>query len=212
MKKIFQYKIYFYNFKYLLYKYIYLQSDPKVVQLLGDLRAELRLAANARPGGQLDPHLPILNPPLLGLWYEIALYFSHYYCRSHIFLQIRMRRTGRVTSTRTRCTPATMPSVPMGGGRSWPPPAFGMLCRHSYRTTVWITSTIPPALPPRSADYRQVNHLCSQTWRRIFFSALDFLAAIRVQLVMICAKSPCGTRSAYVRAKSEGMRKREKSI
>ncbi|XP_029663193.1 cyclin-dependent kinase 12 isoform X2 [Formica exsecta] len=41
------------------------ESDPKVVQLLGDLRAELRLAANARPGGQLDPHLPILNPPLL---------------------------------------------------------------------------------------------------------------------------------------------------
>jgi len=33
-----------------------------VVQLL----AELRLVANARPGGQLDPHLPILNPPLLG--------------------------------------------------------------------------------------------------------------------------------------------------
>lgn len=52
--------------------YIYLQCDPKVVQLLGDLRAELRLAANSRPGGQLDPHLPILNPPLLGSWHEIV--------------------------------------------------------------------------------------------------------------------------------------------
>lgn len=56
------------------YLFIYLQCDPKVVQLLGDLRAELRLAANARPGGQLDPHLPILNPPLLGSCYEIILY------------------------------------------------------------------------------------------------------------------------------------------
>lgn len=41
------------------------ECDPKVIQLLADLRAELRLVANARPGGQLDPHLPILNPPLL---------------------------------------------------------------------------------------------------------------------------------------------------
>ncbi|XP_012233397.1 cyclin-dependent kinase 12 isoform X2 [Linepithema humile] len=41
------------------------ECDPKVAQLLADLRAELRLAANARPGGQLDPHFPILNPPLL---------------------------------------------------------------------------------------------------------------------------------------------------
>ncbi|XP_011632902.1 cyclin-dependent kinase 12 isoform X2 [Pogonomyrmex barbatus] len=41
------------------------ECDPKVGQLLTDLRAELRLVANARPGGQLDPHLPILNPPLL---------------------------------------------------------------------------------------------------------------------------------------------------
>ncbi|EGI60357.1 Cell division cycle 2-like protein kinase [Acromyrmex echinatior] len=41
------------------------ECDSKVVQLLGDLRAELRLIANARPGGQLDPHLPILIPPLL---------------------------------------------------------------------------------------------------------------------------------------------------
>lgn len=41
------------------------ECDSKVGQLLADLRAELRLVANARPGGQLDPHLPILNPPLL---------------------------------------------------------------------------------------------------------------------------------------------------
>ncbi|XP_020291519.1 cyclin-dependent kinase 12 isoform X3 [Pseudomyrmex gracilis] len=37
--------------------------DLKVVQLVTDLRAELRLVANARPGGQLDPHLPVLHPP-----------------------------------------------------------------------------------------------------------------------------------------------------
>jgi len=46
-----------------------------VVQLLVDLRAELRLVANARPGGQLDPHLPILNPPLLGT--DSRHYSSH---------------------------------------------------------------------------------------------------------------------------------------
>lgn len=42
------------------------QCDLKVVQLLTDLRAELRLVANARPGGQLDPHLPVLHPPHSG--------------------------------------------------------------------------------------------------------------------------------------------------
>ncbi|EZA62427.1 Cyclin-dependent kinase [Ooceraea biroi] len=41
------------------------ECDPKVAQLLSDLRVELRLIANSRPGGQLDPHLPVLNPPIL---------------------------------------------------------------------------------------------------------------------------------------------------
>lgn len=39
------------------------ETDPKVVQLLGDLHAELRLAGNTRPSGQLESHIPILNPP-----------------------------------------------------------------------------------------------------------------------------------------------------
>jgi len=48
--------------------HVILQCDPKVTQLLSDLRIELRLIANARPGGQLDPHLPVLNPPILGCY------------------------------------------------------------------------------------------------------------------------------------------------
>lgn len=47
-----------------------LQCDPKIAQLLSDLRVELRLIANSRPGGQLDPHLPVLNPPILGWSYH----------------------------------------------------------------------------------------------------------------------------------------------
>ncbi|XP_023288505.1 cyclin-dependent kinase 12 isoform X3 [Orussus abietinus] len=40
------------------------ESDPKVVQLLGELHTELRLAAgNGRPSGQLESHLPVFNPP-----------------------------------------------------------------------------------------------------------------------------------------------------
>lgn len=151
---------------------IYLQCDPKVVQLLGDLRAELRLAANARPGGQLDPHLPILNPPLLGTCHIMIVYTSHYLChyKSCIFLQMRTCRMDQATSTHTRCTPATTPWAPTGGGRSWPPPASGTLCQRSYRITVWTTCTIPPAPPPRSADYRQENRRCNlQIWRRTFF-------------------------------------------
>ncbi|KAG7196669.1 hypothetical protein KM043_016004 [Ampulex compressa] len=41
------------------------ESDPKVVQLLGELHTELRLVANSRPSGQLESHLPVLNPPSL---------------------------------------------------------------------------------------------------------------------------------------------------
>ncbi|XP_066589252.1 cyclin-dependent kinase 12 isoform X2 [Prorops nasuta] len=43
------------------------ESDPKVAQLLGELHTELRLAANARPSGQLESHLPVLNPPSLDI-------------------------------------------------------------------------------------------------------------------------------------------------
>ncbi|XP_076653986.1 cyclin-dependent kinase 12 isoform X2 [Halictus rubicundus] len=43
------------------------ESDPKVVQLLGELHTELRLAANSRPSGQLESHLPVLNPPSLDM-------------------------------------------------------------------------------------------------------------------------------------------------
>ncbi|XP_015586125.1 cyclin-dependent kinase 12 isoform X2 [Cephus cinctus] len=39
------------------------ESDPKAVQLLGELHTELRLAANARASGRLESHLPVLNPP-----------------------------------------------------------------------------------------------------------------------------------------------------
>ncbi|KAK0179197.1 hypothetical protein PV327_008011 [Microctonus hyperodae] len=38
------------------------ESDPKAVQLLGELHTELRLAANSRSTGQLESHLPVLNP------------------------------------------------------------------------------------------------------------------------------------------------------
>ncbi|XP_003704023.2 cyclin-dependent kinase 12 isoform X2 [Megachile rotundata] len=41
------------------------ESDPKVVQLLGELHAELRLAANSRPSGLTDSHAPGLNPSSL---------------------------------------------------------------------------------------------------------------------------------------------------
>ncbi|XP_011136639.1 cyclin-dependent kinase 12 isoform X2 [Harpegnathos saltator] len=41
------------------------ECDPKITQLLGDLHTELRLAANTRPGGQLESHLPVLNPSSL---------------------------------------------------------------------------------------------------------------------------------------------------
>ncbi|XP_029033045.2 cyclin-dependent kinase 12 isoform X2 [Osmia bicornis bicornis] len=41
------------------------ESDPKVVQLLGELHAELRLAANSRPSGLVDSHIPGLNPSSL---------------------------------------------------------------------------------------------------------------------------------------------------
>lgn len=41
------------------------ESDPKVVQLLGELHAELRLAANSRSSGLIESQLPVLNPPLL---------------------------------------------------------------------------------------------------------------------------------------------------
>lgn len=46
-----------------------------MVQLVTDLRAELRLVANARPGGQLDPHLPVLHPPHSGMMIT-GIYFS----------------------------------------------------------------------------------------------------------------------------------------
>ncbi|XP_044015147.1 cyclin-dependent kinase 12 isoform X2 [Aphidius gifuensis] len=39
------------------------ESDPKAVRLLEDLHLELRLAANSRTTGQLEAHLPVLNPP-----------------------------------------------------------------------------------------------------------------------------------------------------
>ncbi|XP_011297181.1 cyclin-dependent kinase 12 [Fopius arisanus] len=39
------------------------ESDPKAVQLLEELHTELRLAANSRATGQLEAHLPVLNPP-----------------------------------------------------------------------------------------------------------------------------------------------------
>ncbi|XP_063972966.1 cyclin-dependent kinase 12 isoform X2 [Diachasmimorpha longicaudata] len=39
------------------------ESDPKAVQLLEELHTELRLAANSRVTGQLEAHLPVLNPP-----------------------------------------------------------------------------------------------------------------------------------------------------
>ena len=44
----------------------YAQSDPKAIQLLENLHSELRLAANSRQSGQLDPHLPVVNPPPTG--------------------------------------------------------------------------------------------------------------------------------------------------
>lgn len=39
------------------------ESDPKAVRLLEDLHSELRLAANSKTTGQLESHLPVLNPP-----------------------------------------------------------------------------------------------------------------------------------------------------
>ncbi|XP_044583887.1 cyclin-dependent kinase 12 isoform X2 [Cotesia glomerata] len=57
------------------------ESDPKAVQLVSELHSEIRQAANARPTGQLEAHLPLLNPPAvyagddavsLGRWSQIA--------------------------------------------------------------------------------------------------------------------------------------------
>ncbi|CAG5090903.1 Similar to Cdk12: Cyclin-dependent kinase 12 (Drosophila melanogaster) [Cotesia congregata] len=39
------------------------ESDPKAVQLVTELHSEIRQAANARPTGQLEAHLPLLIPP-----------------------------------------------------------------------------------------------------------------------------------------------------
>ncbi|KAJ8680042.1 hypothetical protein QAD02_015829 [Eretmocerus hayati] len=40
------------------------ETDPRSAQLLSELQAELRLVTNSRHSGLLDPHQPIVNPPI----------------------------------------------------------------------------------------------------------------------------------------------------